>query len=238
VGQVIHFSGLAAEVERKEIRNVHLSVYPPNGRIRIAAPLHMSLPTIRAFAITKLGWIRSQQRQIQEQEREPPREFLEKESHFVWGKRYLMRVVEVQRHACIEFSRSKLTLKKLPRWDSSRCEALLEEWYRAQVRKQAAPLISRWENRMNVTVEKLFVQRMKTRWGSCTPSRGYIRLNTELAKKPRECLEYLIVHEMAHLIEPTHNDRFISLMDSFLPNWPVLREKLNRLPVKHEDWRY
>lgn len=236
--ETIKLGSIQADVEFKDIKNVHLSVYPPKGRVRIAAPSHMKLSTIRAFALGKLSWIRSQQRQLQEQERESEREFLNRESHYLWGKRYLLVVKEKRPQQQVEVGQEKITLSIRGERDSDRCEAIVEEWYRGQVREYSAPLIQKWEKIMGVSVKKLFVQKMKTKWGSCTSARGYIRLNTELAKKPRECLEYLVVHEMVHLIEPTHNDRFRRLMDTYLPQWPELRKKLNRLPVKHEDWSY
>lgn len=236
--KTLKLGSIEADVELKDIKNVHLSVYPPEGRVRIAAPSHMKLSTIRAFALGKMAWIRSQQRQLQEQERETAREFLDRESHFLWGKRYLLEVREKHARQQVETGQEKIILSIRGNRDSDRCEAILEEWYRAQVREYSAPLIKKWEKIMNVSVEKLFVQKMKTKWGSCTSERGYIRLNTELAKKPRECLEYLVVHEMVHLIETSHNTRFRELMDRYLPQWPELREKLNRLPVKHENWSY
>lgn len=236
--ETIKLGSIQADVEFKDIKNVHLSVYPPEGRVRIAAPSHMKLSTIRAFALGKLSWIRSQQRQLREQERESEREFLNRESHYLWGKRYLLHVKEKCPQQQVEVGQEKITLSIRSERDSDRCEAVAEEWYRAQVREYSTPLIEKWEKIMGVSVKKLFVQKMKTKWGSCTSARGYIRLNTELAKKTRECLEYLVVHEMVHLIEPTHNDRFRRLMDTYLPQWPELREKLNRLPVKHEDWSY
>ena len=236
--ETIKLGSIQADVEFKDIKNVHLSVYPPKGRVRIAAPSHMKLSTIRAFALGKLSWIRSQQRQLQEQERESEREFLNRESHYLWGKRYLLVVKEKRPQQQVEVGQEKITLSIRGERDSDRCVAIVEEWYRGQVREYSAPLIQKWEKIMGVSVKKLFVQKMKTKWGSCTSARGYIRLNTELAKKPRECLEYLVVHEMVHLIEPTHNDRFRRLMDTYLPQWPELRKKLNRLPVKHEDWSY
>ena len=236
--ETVKLGSVQADVEFKDIKNVHLSVYPPEGRVRIAAPSHMKLSTIRAFALGKMAWIRSQQRQLQEQERESEREFLDRESHYLWGKRYLLQVEEKRSHQRVEVGQDKITLSIRGEGDSDRCEAVVEEWYRGQVREYSAPLIQKWEKIMGVSVKKLFVQKMKTKWGSCTSARGYIRLNTELAKKPRECLEYLVVHEMVHLIEPTHNDKFRRLMDTYLPQWPELREKLNRLPVKHENWNY
>lgn len=236
--ETLKLGGIEADVELKDIKNVHLSVYPPEGRVRIAAPSHMKLSAIRAFALGKMAWIRSQQRQLQEQERESEREFLDRESHYLWGKRYLLHVEDKRPKQKVVVGQDKITLSIRGERDSDRCEAVLEEWYRGQVREYSAPLIQKWEKIMEVSVKKVFVQKMKTKWGSCTSARGYIRLNTELAKKPRECLEYLVVHEMVHLIEPSHNDRFRRLMDTHLPQWAELREKLNRLPVKHENWSY
>jgi predicted metal-dependent hydrolase len=114
----------------------------------------------------------------------------------------------------------------------------VEEWYRHQIREAVSPLVERWETRLGVKVEKIFVQRMKTNWGSCNPSTHSIRLNTDLAKKPPECLEYIVVHELMHLLEPTHNARFQSLMDQHHPKWRSHQQTLNRLPVRHESWGY
>lgn len=230
--------GIQIDVLRKDIKNVHLSVHPPAGRVRIAAPRHLSDDAIRAFAIRKLGWIRRQQAALQEQERETPREFLDRESHFVWGRRLLLRVVEADATPRVELSPRRLTLHARPRTPVSKRVQILEEWYRLQIRAALPPLVSRWANLMGVTVRHVFVQRMKTKWGSCNPRAGTIRLNTELARKPPECLEYLVVHEMAHLLERTHNPRFVALMDRFLPAWHSVRQTLNRLPVRHEDWDY
>jgi hypothetical protein len=226
------------DVLRKAIKNLHLSVHPPAGRVRIAAPRHLSDGAIRAFAIRKLGWIRRQQAKLQEQERETPREFLDRESHFVWGRRLLLRVVETDGAQRVELSPRRLTLHARPGTPVSKRVQILEEWYRLEIRAALPPLVSRWANAMGVTVRRVFVQRMKTKWGSCNPRTDTIRLNTELARKPPECLEYLVVHELAHLLEPTHSARFVALMDRFLPNWQSVRQALNRLPVRHEDWEY
>jgi len=234
----IQLGEIDVEVVKKDIRNVHLSVYPPAGKVRIAVPLRMDLETVRLFAIAKLGWIRQQQRKIREQEREAPREYLEQESHYVWGKRYLLHLVEEEAAPLVELRHSRLLLQVRPGTGEERRQAILEEWYRAQVRESAPALIARWEPLMGVKAERVFVQRMKTKWGSCNPAVGSIRLNTDLAKKPRECLEYIVVHELAHLLEPTHNARFVALMDRFLPGWAQCRALLNRLPVRHETWAY
>ncbi|MCS6292696.1 MAG: M48 family metallopeptidase [Nitrospira sp.] len=234
----VQLGSIAVDVVLKDIKNVHLSVYPPMGRVRIAAPSRMSLDTIRVFAISKLSWIKQQQRKLREQKRETPREYLNRESHYLWGKRYLLTVREDNEAPSIELKHSRILLRVRPGTSEERKQALFEEWYREQLRKAVLPLLTKWQPLMRVTVNRLFVQRMKTKWGSCNPTAGHIRLNTELAKKPLECLEYIVVHEMAHLIEPTHTHRFIALMDCFIPKWQFYREALNRLPVRHEEWGY
>ena len=234
----IKLGEIAIDVVQKEIKNIHLSVYPPTGRVRISAPLRMDLDTIRVFAITKLGWIKSQQQKLREQERESPREYLDRESHYVWGRRYLLEVVESDQPPRVQLKHSKLQLQVRPGSDEEKKQAIVAAWYRDQLRQAIPPLIAKWETTLGVKVERFFVQRMKTKWGSCSFARRNVRLNSELAKKPRECLEYLIVHEMVHLMEPTHNSRFTALMEQFMPKWQFYREVLNRLPVHHEQWKY
>jgi len=234
----IHLGEIAVDVVRKDIKNVHLSVHPPTGRVRIAAPERMKLDTIRVFAIAKLGWIKQQQRQMREQERETPREYLDRESHYVWGRRYLLKLIEEDAAPSVELRKSNLVLHIRPGANRQTKEAILYKWYRDQIRDVAPSIITKWQGLMNVNVEASFVQRMKTKWGSCSHYRRTIRLNSELAKKPRECLEYIVVHEMVHLLERTHNERFLILMDRFMPKWQSYRDALNRLPVRHEEWHY
>ena len=234
----IELGEFTVDVIFKDIKNVHLSVHPPNGRVRISAPSHMSADTVRVFAISKLDWIRQQQKKLQLQERETPREYLDRESHYLWGKRYLLDVVEENARPEVELKHGKMILRVRPGTDESKRQAIVEEWYRAQLKQAVTPLITKWELLMGVKVERLFVQRMKTKWGSCNSKSRNIRLNTDLAKKPHECLEYILVHEMVHLLEPTHNARFVSLMDRFMPKWQFYREMLNHLPVRHEHWDY
>ncbi len=235
---LLDLGGLHAEVTRKAIKHVHLSVLPPAGKVRVAAPQSMPLDTIRLFVVSKLAWIRSQQRKLQSQERETPREFLNKESHYFWGKRYLLEIHQADAAPAVSLSPRKLYLQVRPGADQVRCEEVLDAWYRQQVRDAIPALLAKWEPLLRVKVNRLFVQRMKTKWGSCTPESGYIRLNTDLAKKPPECLEYILVHELVHLLEPTHNERFVALMDMYLPHWQHLRKRLNELPVRHENWDY
>ncbi len=234
----IKLGAITVDVVFKDIKNIHLSVHPPAGRVRISAPLRMDIDTIRVFAISRLGWIKQQQKKFQEQERETPREYLELESHYVWGKRYLLKITEAEEAPSVELKHNKMVLRVRPGTDDKKKQAIIDAWYREQLKKAVPLLISRWEPLMGVKVERFFVQRMKTKWGSCNHKARNIRLNTELAKKPPECLEYIIIHEMAHLLEPTHNSRFVTLMDRFMPKWEFYRDKLNQLPVSHENWIY
>ncbi len=236
--ETIDLGGITVDVLRKDIKNIHLSVYPPTGRVRISAPLRMNLDTIRVFAISRLGWIKKQQRKLREQERETPREYLDRESHYVWGRRYLLKVVEEDSVPEVDIKHNTLLLQVRPGSDEEKKQAVLDEWYREQLKSALPPLVEKWERLMGVTVNRSMVRRMKTKWGSCNPVAGNILLNSELAKKPPECLEYIVVHEMAHLLEPTHNQRFIALMDSFIPKWQFYRDILNRLPVRHARWDY
>ena len=234
----IELGDLRIDVIRKDIRNLHLSVLPPLGKVRVAAPRQMNLDTIRVFVISKLDWIRRQQRKMDAQEREAPREYLDRESHYVWGRRYLLKRIEEEAAPSVELRHSRLVLQVRPGTDEARSREILEVWYREQIRVAVPSLIAKWEPVMGVKVGRVFVQRMKTRWGSCNPESQSIRLNTDLAKKPPECLEYIMVHEMAHLLEPTHNPRFRSLMNLFMPQSQHLKDELNRLPVRHENWDY
>lgn len=234
----IKLGEIEAEVTFKAIKNVHLSVHPPHGRIRIAAPTRMKLDTVRVFAISKLGWIQQQQRKLATQERETARDYVNRESHYVWGKRMLLAVVEKDQSPSVSVHVNRMTLTVRPGTDRSQRQKIVDRWYREQLRSEVPKLIARWEKHLEVKVERFFIQRMKTRWGSCNPARASIRFNTDLAKKTVQCLEYIVVHEMMHLLEPTHNARFIALMDRYMPQWQERRQQLNRLPVRHEDWEY
>jgi predicted metal-dependent hydrolase len=234
----IELGEIVLDVIKKDIKNVHLSVHPPTGRLSISAPLRMNLDTIRLFAISKLGWIKQQQKKLREQERETPREYLDRESHYVWGRRCLLKVVERELASEVHLRHSTLLLQKRPGSTEEQRQAALEKWYREQLKVAIPSLVAKWEPLMDVKIKRFFVQRMKTKWGSCNPLAQTIRLNSELAKKPRECLEYIVVHEMVHLLEPTHNNSFRALMDQFMPKWQFYRDILNRLPVRHEYWVY
>ena len=234
----LRLGDIAVDVVLKDIKNVHLSVHPPTGRVRISAPLRMNLDTIRVFAISKLDWIRQQQRKLRGQERETPREYLDRESHYVWGKRYLLSVIQRDLAPSLALKHSRMILTVRAGTDAAAKEAIVAQWYREQIRAVASDLIAKWAPLLGVSVGRVFVRQMKTKWGSCNPRARTIRINTELAKKPTECLEYIVVHEMLHLLEPTHNARFVALMDQFMPKWQFFRQRLNRLPVRHADWDY
>ena len=238
MGTQIRLGDIAVDVVLKDIKNVHLSVHPPTGKVRISAPLRLSLDAIHVFAISKLGWIKQQQRKLRDQERETRREYLDRESHYVCGHRYLLQVTETDEPPHVELKHSKMLLRVRPGASEEKKQAIVEAWYREQLKQAVPSLIEKWEPIIDVKVKRFFVQRMKTKWGSCSPVTSGIRLNTELAKKPRECLEYIVVHEMVHLLESTHNSHFVALMDQFMPKWQFYREVLNRLPVHHERWRY
>jgi predicted metal-dependent hydrolase len=228
----IDIGNIAINVVQKNIKNIHLSVYPPLGNVRISAPLRMNLDTIRVFAISKLDWIRHQQQKLRSQVREPPREYLDRESHYLWGKRYLLKLIEINAPHQLELQHDNIVLRVRPGLDTAKKRAIVDDFYRCQLEAAIPPLIAKWERLMGLHVNSFTVRKMKTKWGSCTPSLQTIRFNLELAKKPIECLEYVIVHEMVHLLEPSHNRRFIAFMDSFMPKWRFYQAELNRLPIE------
>lgn len=234
----LHLGDIDVEVILKDIKNVHLSVHPPHGRVRIAAPLRMNLDNIRLYAISKLSWIKTQRNQLLSQARETPREYIERESHYVWGKRYLLKLEEHDGPMELEYSKHSLVLRVKPNTSEAKRHEFMQAWYRSQAKIAAEPLLRKWEPIMGVQVKGLFVQRMKTRWGSCNSDAQTIRINPELVKKSPECLEYIVVHEMTHLLERTHNERFIAYLTKFLPSWANIRAELNRAPLAHAEWSY
>ena len=234
----IELGDIVVDVVQKDIKNVYLSVYPPAGRVRITAPEHMNLDAIRVFAASKIAWIQKQQSKLRDQERETFREYLDRESHYIWGKRYLLKIVEADGAPAVELKARKMILRIRPGASAEAREAVVSKWYREQLKVAISDLLTKWEPIIGVRVERFFVQKMKTKWGSCNPNRRSIRLNTDLAKKPKFCLEYILVHELTHLLEKTHNYRFTALMDQFMPQWRDYREMLNTSPLTHEDWGF
>jgi predicted metal-dependent hydrolase len=235
----ISIRGLPVEVVRKSIKNLHLGVYPPHGRVRVAAPLAVSDEAVRLAVIGKLGWIKRQRARFEDQPRQSKREMVSGESHYFLGQRYRLNVV-VQGgpgHVAIRNKR-RIDLFVREGSDTAQRERVLHAWYRQHLKALIPPLIERWEATMGVKVAEWGVKQMKTKWGACNVEARRIWLNLELAKKPVQCLEYIIVHEMAHLLERHHNDRFTKLMDSLMPQWRLQRAELNRAPLGHATWKY
>lgn len=236
MAEKIHVGDVEIEVTLKDVKNVHLSVHPPFGRVTMVAPRATRLEAARAFAISKLGWIRVQQENLRRQARETPRQFIERESHYLWGRRYLLSVVVRDAKPQVTLDHRRITLSVRPGNTRAKRAEVMHEWHKALLHEAIPPLIRKWEPVLGVTVSRYFLQRMKTKWGSCNHRAGTIRLNTELVKKPRDLLEYVVVHEMLHLIEPAHNERFQALLDHHYPAWREARAELNELPLAAEEW--
>lgn len=229
---------ITVDVVLKDIKNIHLSVYPPQGSVRVAAPLHTDLETLRVYLISRMDWIRKQQSKFHNQQRESQREYINRESHYLWGNRYLLEVREENTLPTVQVGHSQILLIVRPGATAETKENILSAWYRNELRSVVIPQIEKWQPILGVQVNRCIIQHMKTKWGSCTPQTRNIHINTELAKKDRQCLEYVLVHEIVHLIEPSHNRNFTRIMDQFLPQWRFLRDELNRAPLGHVDWEY
>jgi len=234
----LEVSGISVEVIRKAIKNLHIGVYPPDGRVRVAAPARMSMEAIRLAVIGKLGWIRKHQDKFANQERQSPREYITGETHYFHGKRYRL---DIQSHAGrpkVALHHGIIELRVAPESSAAYREALLYSWYRRQMKERLPELLEKWEQVIGVQVSSWGVKRMKTKWGTCNVKARRIWLNLELIKKPVHCQEYIIVHELVHLLERLHNDRFTALMDQYLPLWRQYRQELNRAPLGHDEWEY
>jgi hypothetical protein len=237
--QKIELGNISIDVEQKNIKNIHLSVYPPLGKkVKISAPQRMDLDTIRVFAISKLSWIKKQQERFKNQDRETPREYLTRESHYFKGKRYLLKVIEHEAKPKIILKQNEIELYLRQNTTIKKRQQILNEWYRAELKKIVPKMIKKWEQKIGVKCHEFGIKKMRTKWGTCNIEAKRIWLNLELAKKPTECLEYVIVHELVHLLERKHNNRFIAFMDEFMPKWRFYKEELNRLPFSHIDWNY
>lgn len=237
MSETIQLGDIVIAVTRKDIKHVHLSVHPPTGRVTLVAPKATRLEVARAYAVSKLGWIRDQQAKLRSQARETPRELVERESHYLWGRRYLLCVVEKEAKPSVRLDHRKITLTVRPGGTLAKREEVIQEWHRSLLHEVVPALIRKWETKLGVKVSSYFLQRMKTKWGGCNHRAANIRLNTELAKKPKDLLEYVVVHEMVHLIEPKHSERFLVLMTENYPTWREARAELNELPLAAEAWR-
>lgn len=235
--ETIQLGDLSIQVTRKTIKHVHLSVHPPEGRVTMTVPSATRLDTARAYAVTRLGWIRKHQERMRRQVRESPRRFVERESHFLWGRRHLFSLVHREAKPGVTLDHRRITLTVRPGSGKTKRAEVMHEWHKSLLHEVLPELIRKWEPRLGVRVRAYFLQRMKTRWGSCNHRAGTIRLNTELVKKPKDLVEYVLVHEMAHLLEPNHSARYYAILNKQYPTWREARAELNELPLGAEAWR-
>ena len=233
----IEIRGIEVEIVRKDIKHLHLGVYPPEGRVRVAAPLRLDDDAVRLAVISRLAWIRRKRAEFEGQDRQSRREFVTGESHYFEGRRYRLDVVVSTGRTGIRLrDNAWMEMRARPSTGRDAREAMLYSWYRARLRERIPEMVAKWEPRIGVAVADWRVRRMKTRWGTCNPEAGRIWLNSELAKKPVSCLEYVVVHEMVHLLERGHNDRFREILDQLLPGWRMRLEELNRAYLADEEW--
>jgi predicted metal-dependent hydrolase len=235
--ETIQVGEISIQVTRKAIKNVHLSVHPPEGRVTLVAPTATRLDVARAYAISKLVWMRQQQEKLRGQARETTRKFIERESHHIWGRRHLMTVKYADSKPSVALDHKRITLTVRPGADAKKRAEVIHEWHKSLLHEVVPRIIQKWQPKLKVHVSSYFLQRMKTKWGSCNHRDQHIRLNTELVKKPKDLLEYVIVHEMVHLLEPTHSERFITILQKHYPAWREARAELNELPLSAEVWR-
>jgi predicted metal-dependent hydrolase len=231
--------GMPVEVVRKDIKNLHVAVYPPVGRVRVATPLRLDDDAVRVAVISRLGWIRRQQARFADQVRESKRELATGESIYFRGRRFRLEIIEDPGSPGVRVAtNSRIQLRCRPGADRAQREATLNDWYRERLREQITPLLRKWERKVGVDVAEVRIRRMKTRWGSCNAPARRIWLNLELAKKPASSLEYILVHEMIHIHERRHGERFRAMINAMMPGWQLHRDELNRNPLSHDDWRY
>jgi predicted metal-dependent hydrolase len=235
--ETIQLGEISIRVTRKAIKHVHLSVHPPSGRVTLAAPAATRSDVARAYAISKLSWIREQQGKLRSQAREAPRKFVERESHYLWGRRHLLTIVYRETKPFVSLDHRRITLTVRPGSAAQKRADVIHQWHKSLLHQVVPSLINKWEPKLKVKVNRYFLQRMKTKWGGCNHKAGHIRLNTQLVTKPKDLLEYVIVHEMVHLIEPTHSDRFLAILGKHYPTWREARAELNELPLAAEAWR-
>jgi predicted metal-dependent hydrolase len=237
--ETLSISTFTIDIVRKDIKNMHLAVYPPNGRIRLSAPEKTDSEMMRLFAISKISWIKKNIKKFTAQPRETPREFISGESHYFQGKRFLLNVIEDKGFNRVEIKGTKnINLYIKPNSSKDTKGRILKEWHRTEMKKQIPELITKWESIIGVKSNEWAIKQMRTKWGTCNIEQKRIWLNLELSKKPIICLEYIIVHELVHLLERNHNEKFVAYINQFMPKWRMHRDELNNLPVAHNDWGY
>lgn len=227
----IEIEYLKIELTRKNIRNLHLRVYPPDGRIKVSAPRFMPQSFIHSFILSRLPWIEKQQKKLQSQSRENYKEYSNGESHDYLGRAYSLRIEESHQKAQVELKEGELHLRVRPGHSQEKRKLLLNQWYRQELKKLIPFIVERYEPRLGVRIEDIGIKSMKTRWGTCNIKARRIWLNLELVKHPLECLEYVVVHEMVHLLEASHNKRFYNLMDQYYPRWRFYRDVLKQISL-------
>lgn len=235
----ITVSGIPVQVVRKGIKNLHLAVYPPDGHVRVAVPEHVTDDNVRLAVISKLSWIKKQQQVFHDQPRQSERQYISGECHYFFGKAYRLELIEGDGRPEIRLLKSgRLKLFVRPEASVANKEKLLHAWYREQLKVLVTELLEKWQPIVGKQAHECGIRKMKTKWGSCNTEQGRIWLNLELAKKPKECVEYILVHELTHLHERHHNERFKRLLESYLPNWQSRQKLLNQSPLSNEDWLY
>jgi len=234
----VEIGSIAMQLNRKAIKNLHISVLPPDGRVRVSAPESMTETAIRMAVISRIPWIKKQQSDFAKQPRQSDREMVSGECHYLWGRRYRLNVVERAGKHEIKLGRGRLHLYVNPATTLENKALVLSSYYRDALKARIAELLPVWEDKIGVTATDWGIKKMKTKWGSCNTQAKRIWLNLELAKKPPECLEYILVHELVHLLERNHNERFKGYMDKLLPDWRERRDLLNRMPLAHNNWIY
>jgi len=231
--EVAQIGGVDVEIVRKKIKNLHIGCYPPEGHVRVAAPEHVSAEAIRLAVLTRMPWIRRKQAQFIGQERQSPRRFVSGETHFLFGRPLRLQVIEWEKRIhriCLQ-GNERLLLNVPAGSDTDQLSRWMTAWQKAELRKFSQPRILSWATRLNVNLSKWGIRSMKTKWGSCNPDKATIWLNSELAKKPERMVDYVIVHELAHLVSPRHDERFTSVLDRAMPRWREARKELNALPL-------
>lgn len=235
----IEVRGIQVEIVRKDINNLHIGVYPPNGKVRAATPLHLDDEAVRLAIVSRLSWIQKQKTSFERQERQSAREMVTGESHYFRGRKYRLDVIETKAKQGVRLvNNNKMQLKVRPGANKKKKSAVLQKWYRQRLREIIPELLEKWEKKLNISVAETGIKLMKTRWGSCNIEARRIWINLELAKKPVSCLEYILVHEMVHLFERHHTERFRELMDYHMPDWRIRKDELNKFPLTHEEWNY
>lgn len=237
--QIITVSQIPVEVVRKNIKNIHLGVYPPEGKVRISVPCHITDDNVRLAVVSKLSWIKKQQQEFKKQPRQTAREYIPGESHYYKGRRYVLDIVEKHgKHSLVLKNNARMLLTVNPGTSPSNKEKVVYEWYRSRLKEEVSILLNKWQPIIGKTPQFWGVKKMRTKWGSCNIGDRRIWINLELAKKSPQCLEYILVHELVHFYERHHNDNFRRLMDKFLPHWRQSRDLLKSEPLAHEDWMY